>query len=156
MLGKTIGDLEPGDVFEPVTYVVTEFIAGEYARANEDPTEYYYSAVPPFDRQLRPPTMVHADKMRMLEANTLQERRISGEHTDDARVHYEYHAQHHSPAFVGDEIVVSGRIVDRFTKRGGEYLHYEMKVETTDGRLITTYNDLTLLSYKPIAEGKEQ
>lgn len=154
MLGKTIADLETGDVFEPIRYVVTEFICAEYAHANEDPSEWCYSAMPPFGKQLRPPTMIHADKMRLLEANCLEEKRISGQHTDDARIHYEYHAQHHSPAFVGDELIVSGRIVDRYTKRGGEYLHYEMKVETADGRLITTYNDLTLLSYKPIAEAK--
>jgi len=155
MLGKTIADLEAGDVFEPIRYVLTEFICAEYAHANEDPCEWYYSAVAPYNRQLRPPTMIHADKMRILEANCTQEKRISGQHTDDARIHYEYHAQHHSPAFVGEELVVSGRIVDKYTRRGGEYLHYELKVETADGRLITTYNDLTLLSYKPIAEAKK-
>jgi hypothetical protein len=155
MLGKTIGDLEAGDVFEPVRYVVTDFICSEYAHANEDPGEWYYSAANPLGAQLRPPTMIHADKMRLLEANCLEERRIAGQRTDDARIHVEYHAQHHSPAFVGEELVVSGRIVDRYTKRGGEYLHYEMKVETADGRLVTSYNDLTLLSYKPIAEAKK-
>lgn len=152
MLGKTLADLEKGDVFEPIRYVLTDFICSEYAHANEDPTEWYYSALPPFNRQLRPPTMIHADKMRILEANCTEEKRISGQHTDDARIHYEYHAQHHSPAFVGEELVVSGRIVDRYEKRGGDYLHYELRVETADGRLVTTYNDLTLLSYKPLAE----
>lgn len=151
MLGKTLADLEAGDVFEPIRYVLTDFICSEYAHANEDPSEYYYSAAPPFGRQLRPPTMIHADKMRILEANCTQERRIAGEHTDDARIHYEYHAQHHSPAFVGEELVVSGRIVDRYTRRGGDYLHYELRVETSDGRLVTSYHDLTLLSYRPLA-----
>lgn len=150
MLGKTIADLEPGDVFEPVRYVLTDFICSEYAHANEDAAEWYYSAAAPFDRQLRPPTMIHADKMRILEVNCTQERRIAGEHTDDARIHYEYNATQHSPAFVGEELVVNGRIVDKYTRRGGEYLHYELRVETADGRLVTTYEDLTLLSYKTV------
>jgi hypothetical protein len=150
MLGKTIADLETGDVFEPVRYVLTDFICSEYAHANEDPAEWYYSAVPPFERQLRPPTMIHADKMRILEVNCTQERRIAGEHTDDARIHYEYHATHHSPAFVGEELVVSGRIVEKYERRGGRYLHYALRVETSDGRLVTTYEDLTLLSYKTV------
>lgn len=154
MIGKTIADLQTGDVFEPIRYVVTPFICSEYAHAMEDSTEWYYSAVAPFDRQLRPPSMIHADKMRILEANCLEERRMAGIRTDDARIHYEYHAKHHSPAFVGEELVVSGGIVERYNKRGGEYLHYELKVETSDGRLVTTYNDLTLLSYKTIETRK--
>jgi hypothetical protein len=151
MLGKTIGDLEAGDVFEPIRYVLTPFICAEYAHGVEDPTEWYYSAVPPFDRQMRPPTAIHSDKMRILEANCNEERRMGGIRTDDARIHYEYHAKQHSPAFVGEELIVSGKIVDRYTKRGGEYLYYELRVETSDGRLVTTYNDRTLLSYKPKA-----
>lgn len=149
MLGKTIGDLEAGDIFEPIRYVLTSFICAEYAHAMEDSAEWYYSAAAPFDRQLRHPGMIHADKMRLLEANCLEERRMAGVRTDDARIHYEYHARHHSPAFVGDELIVSGRIVDRYNKRGGDYLYYELKVETAEGRLVTTYKDRTLLSYKP-------
>jgi hypothetical protein len=79
---------------------------------------------------------------------------MAGIRTDDARIHYEYHAQHHSPAFVGEELVVSGRIEERYIKRGGDYLFYNLKVETSDGRLITTYKDRTLLSYKTIEKGK--
>lgn len=155
MLGKTIGDLETGDVFKPIRYVLTDFMCAEYAHQMEDTSEWYYSAVPPFNRQLRPPTMIHSDKMRVLEENCDLERRIANVHTDDARIHYEYNAKQHSPAFVGEELVVSGRIVERYEKRGGDYLHYELTVETSDGRLVTTYNDRTLLSYKPIAGGNK-
>ena len=154
MLGKKIADLEPGDELEPVKYLLTDLICAEYAHGNEDPTEYYYSAVAPFDRQLRPPTMVHADKLRLLEANAREEQRISGQLAEDYRIHYEYHAQHHSPAFVGEEIVVKGRISDKFVKRGREFLAYEMTIETGDGRLVTTYRDLTLLAYKPVEENR--
>jgi hypothetical protein len=149
LLGKTIADLETGDVFKPIRYVLTAFMCAEYAHAMEDTTEWYYSAKEPFDRQLRPPGMIHADKMRLLEENCDEERRMAGIRTDDARIHYEYDAKHHSPAFVGEELVVSGRIVEKYEKRGGEYLYYELRVETSDGRLVTTYNDRTLLSYKP-------
>ncbi|TDE03125.1 MaoC family dehydratase [Jiangella asiatica] len=152
MLGKTIGDLEPGDVFTPIRYTLTSFMCTEYAHAMEDPTECYYSDASLFGRQVRPPTMIHADKMRLLEANCDEERRIAGVRTDDARIHYEYHARHHSPAFVGEELVVSGRIVDKYLKRGREYLHYELRVETADGRLVTTYEDRTLLRFKKTEE----
>jgi len=77
-----------------------------------------------------------------------EERRIAGMKGPDARVHYEYHAKHHSAAFVGDKVVVTGHIVDKYVKRGRPYLWYYLEVKTADGRLVTTYNDLTVLRYK--------
>lgn len=148
MLGKTIGDLEAGDVFEPVRYTLTSFICSEYAHAMEDDNECYYSDKSAYGRQIRPPTMIHVDKMRLIEANCDEERRIRGLSARDARIHYEYHAQYHSPAFVGEELVVTGHIAERYVNRGREYLRYEIRVETSDGRLITTYSDRTLLKYK--------
>jgi hypothetical protein len=147
MLGGTIGDLEPGDVFTPVRYVLTSLMCSEYAHGAEDPTEIYYSDAGD-TRQIRPPTMIHTDKMRLLEANCDLERRLAGIRTDDARIHYEYEAEHHSPAYVGEELVVSGRITDKYIRRGREFIRYELRVETADGRLVTTYKDRTLLRYK--------
>ena len=66
----------------------------------------------------------------------------------DARIHFEYHCTQHSPAFVGDELVVSGRIKDRFERKGREYLQYELEVKAGD-RLVTSYLDRTLLRYTP-------
>jgi N-terminal half of MaoC dehydratase len=151
MLGGTIADLEPGDVFAPVRYVLTSLMCSEYAHGAEDPTEIYYSPTGG-TRQIRPPTMIHTDKMRLLEANCDLERRLAGIRTDDARIHYEYEAKHHSPAYVGEELVVSGRITDKYIRRGREFIRYELRVETADGRLITTYNDRTLLRYRKAEE----
>lgn len=152
MLGKTIADLEVGDVFEPVRYVLTSFMCAEYAHAVEDPTECYYAETPDFGRQIRPPTMIHSDKMRLLEANCAAERRMAGIRTGDARIHYEYDAVQHGPAYVGEELVLSGRIIDKYVKRGREFLQYEISVETSDGRLVTTYRDRTLLRYRKADE----
>jgi hypothetical protein len=151
MLGGYISDLDTGDVFEPVEYEVTAFMCTEYAHGAETTEEYFHSQLNPAGQQIRLPTMIHVDKMRLLEKNCLKEQRISGMKGPDARVHYEYHAKHHSPAFVGDRLVVSGRIVEKYIKRGRSYLWYYMEVHAKDGRLVTTYNDRTLLRYK--AEG---
>ena len=148
MLGGYISDLEAGDEFKPVTYVLTAFMASEYAHAVEDNCEWYHSSHTPAGRQIRPPTMIHVDKMRILEANCDKEKRVSGMKGPDARVHYEYHAKHHSPAYVGETLVVTGHIVDKYEKRGRPYLWYYLEVRTSDGRLVTAYNDLTLLRYK--------
>ena len=152
MLGGYISDLEAGDEFKPVTYVLTPFMASEYAHGVEETWEWYHSPASPEGRQMRPPTMIHVDKMRILEANCLKERRVSGEKGPDARVHYEYHARQHSPAFVGETLTVSGKITDKYVKRGRTYIDYSLKVKTSDGRLVTTYTDKTLLRYKKDGE----
>lgn len=146
MLGGYISDLEAGDVFEPVEYELTAFMASEYAHGVEENWEGFHAATNG-RRQMRPPTMIHADKMRLLEANCHKERRISGDKGPNARVHYEYNATHHSPAYVGERLVVSGRITGRYVKRGRTYIDYSMEVRTSDGRLVTTYTDKTLLKY---------
>ncbi len=151
MLGGYISDLAKGDVFKPIEYVVTPFMCSEYAHGTEETGEYFHSSSNPAGRQIRPPTMVHADKMRILEENCDKERRIAGVKGPDARIHYEYHAKHHSPAYAGEKIVVTGHIVDKYVKRGRTYLWYYLEVRTSDGRLVTTYNDRTVLRYK--AEG---
>ena len=148
MLGGYISDLETGDVFEPVEYELTPFMCREYAHGTEDTSEWFMSDKNPAGRQMRPPTMIHVDKMRILEKNCAKEQRVSGMKGPDARVHYEYHAKHHSPAYVGEKLVVSGRIVEKYMKRGRPYLHYYLEVHTKDGRLVTTYDDLTCLRYK--------
>jgi len=152
MLGGTIGDLDKGDVFEPVEYDLTAFMCTEYAHGVEEGCELFHSDLNPTGRQMRPPTMIHVDKMRILEKNCLKEQRIAGMKGPDARVHYEYHAKHHSPAYVGETLVATGRIVEKYVKRGRSYLWYYIEVHTKEGRLVTTYNDRTLLRYKKIGE----
>ena len=92
--------------------------------------------------------MIHVDKMRLLEKNCLKEQRVAGARGPHARIHYEYHARHHSPAYVGERLIVSGRITGRYVKRGREYIDYRLEVRTSDGRLVTTYTDKTLLRYE--------
>ena len=154
MLDGYISDLEKGDIFKPVEYVITPFMCSEYAHGTEEASEYFHSARNPAGRQIRPPTMIHVDKMRILEANCDKEKRVAGMKGPDARVHYEYHAKHHSAAYVGEKVVVTGHIVDKYMKRGRPYLWYYLEVRTSDGRLVTTYNDLTVLRYRSEGEAE--
>jgi hypothetical protein len=149
MLGGYISDLDTDDVFEPVEYELTAFMCSEYAHGTEENSEFAHSSLNAAGKHFRLPTMIHVDKMRLLEKNCLKEQRISGMKGPDARVHYEYHAKHHSAAAAGETLVVTGRIVEKYVKRGRQYLWYYLEVHTKDGRLVTTYNDRTLLRYKP-------
>jgi hypothetical protein len=149
MLGGYISDLDTGDVFESVSYVVTPMMTTEYAHSVEDTFEWFHSASSPDHRQVRPPTMVHIDKLRILEANCPKEARLAGMKGPDARIHYEYHARHRGLAYVGDELTVSGHIAERFVKRDRTYLRYELVVHNAAGDVITEYWDQTLLKYAP-------
>lgn len=146
MLGRYIWDLDKGDVFEPIEYEVTPFIAREYAHGVEEDLDWFHSAESPYGKQVRTPTLIHMDKMRLLGKNCPEG---TGPH---ARIHVEYHARHHSPAFVGETLVVSGKITDRYIKRGRVYIDYDMEVRTKEGRLVTTYTDRTLLKYTPVED----
>jgi hypothetical protein len=154
MLGGYISDLEAGDEFESVEYVLTPFMCSEYAHGVETNHERFHSGTAE-KRQVRPPTMIHVDKMRILEANCLKEQRVTaggritaGPGGPDARIHYEYHSRQHSPAYVGERLVVSGRITDKYVKRGRTYIDYYLEVRTSEGRLVTTYTDKTLLRFQ--------
>ena len=154
MLGGYISDLEAGDEFKSVEYVLTPFMCSEYAHGVETNYERFHSGTD-HQRQVRPPTMIHVDKMRILEANCLKEQRVTagGRITTepggpDARIHYEYHSRQHSPAYVGERLLVSGRITDKYMKRGRTYIDYYLEVRTSEGRLVTTYTDKTLLRFQ--------
>lgn len=162
MLGGYISDLDAGDVFKPVEYVLTPFLCSEYAHGIETNHEWFHSASAPGSRQVRLPTMIHVDKMRILEANCLKEQRVSagGRITadtqgPDARIHYEYHSRQHSAAYAGERLIVSGKITARYVKRGRTYIDYYLEVRTSDGRLVTTYTDKTLLRFEPEGEKRQ-
>jgi len=148
MLDGYISDLEKGDVFRPIEFEVTSLMATQYAHGVEQTHELFHSANNPLSRQVRPITAVHADKMKLLDANCLMEQRITGGRGPDWRIHFEHDAESIEPVFVGDTIRVSGRIADRYWKRGREYLLYEIEVHHADGRLLIRYRDRTLLRYR--------
>lgn len=140
MLDGELLDLEKGDVFRPISYELTPYICSVYAHGVEENSEFFHSAANVYGRQVRPPTAVHMEKMRLLEENTKRGK--------TARVHYEYHCKNFDVAFVGETIHVTGKIIDRYEKRGRPYVQYELEVRAGDGRLIAHYFDRTLLKYK--------
>ena len=71
----------------------------------------------------------------------------------DARVHYEYHAKHHSAAYVGEKVIVTGHIVDKYVKRGRPYLWYYLEV-THLGR--APGNDLQRSDRAPVQGRRER
>lgn len=98
------------------------------------------SARPLFRKEgLVPPTMMHVAKLRLLTT------RFPAGPGPNARMHYRFATQFHSAAHVGEELVVEGRCARRYIKRGRPYVELEFEVRGSDGRLVWTAVDTSLL-----------
>jgi hypothetical protein len=140
VLGRFISDLEVGDKLGPVDHRVTPFLIREYAHAVEDSSERHQGLT----GLVAPPTFLHAEKKRMLEAACPEGGGPS------PRMHLAYDATHHALIPAGTEVTVDGEITERFTKKGREHVVLTMEVrDKLTGRVYTTYTDMTLMSYRP-------
>lgn len=145
MLGKCFSDLETGDVFEPIEYVLTPFIVREYAHGvAEDWPGFHGPTQETGGVQLMPPCLSHIEKQRLLRVN------CPGGSGPDARIHFEYHAKHFAAIPVGTALVASGSVADRYTKNGRDYVRLSIEVrDKHTGKLYTQYQDRSVLNYKP-------
>lgn len=141
-VGRYVSDLEKGDVLDPVEYVLSPFIAREYAHGVEESAEVFHGDTEG-SLQLAPPTLIHIDKIRLLKRNCPLGR---GPH---ARIHYEYSATHHAPVPVGETLIARGTVTDRYEKRGRDYLQITIELRRQrDNQLITSYLDTAVLSFE--------
>lgn len=126
-----------GDLLPAVEHRLTPFLVREYAHAVEASYEAYHRP-----SGIAPPTMVHAHKVRLLDHC------CPAGAGPDARLHVGYEADHHRliPAEVTTEL--SGRVAERFERRGRQYLVLEIEVrDKRTGEVYTTYRDTSVLSF---------
>jgi hypothetical protein len=143
VLGRWVSDLQVGDRLPEVEYVASPFMIREYCHGVEETSERFLGVSPP-GGQLAVPTLVHIDKLRVLD------RACPGGPGPAARVHYEYAATYHRPVAAGARMAVSGQIEERSERNGRERLVivFELR-DAGSGALHTTYRDTSLLSYRP-------
>lgn len=144
-VGRFVSDLEPGDVLGPLEYVTSPFVVREYCHSVELHHDFFQRA----GEQHVPPMLVHLDKLRLYRhacpAGT-------GPH---ARIHYEFDATFKEAAKVGEKLRLEGRVTERYTKRGREYMVMEIELRAVDdGRLLVSYRDTAVLAYAPTKDGK--
>jgi hypothetical protein len=148
MLGKCFSDLETGDVFQPVEYVMTPFIIREYAHGVAEDWPGFHGPAPDTGGvQLMTPCLSHIEKQRLLKVN------CPGGPGPTARIHFEYHAKHFTAIPAGTSLVTSGSVTDRYTKNGRDYVCLTIEVHDKEtGQLYTLYRDRSVLNYKPQEE----
>jgi hypothetical protein len=140
MLGQKVSDLERGDVLGPVDHLLTPFMVREYAHAVEEFDERHHRPVP--EGLLAPPTMVHADKVRLLGM-------LCPDQTGPARLHVVYDATHHQPVPASRVLSVTGTVVDRYDRKGRDHIEISFEVrDKATGVLYTTYRDTTIMAYR--------
>ena len=138
--GRYVTDLDKGDVLGPVEYTLSSFVIREYSHIVEMHHECFQGA----DDLIMPPTLIHLDKLRLYNAA------CPAGTGPTARIHYEYDAEVFAPARVGDRLSVIGRILDRFLKKGREYVLLEMELtNVATGQLLLRYRDQVILAYSP-------
>jgi hypothetical protein len=143
VLGRFVSDLEVGDVLPAMEYVITPFLIREYCHGVEETDERFLGgggAGP----QLAPPTMVHTEKIRMLE------------HACPAgagpvpRMQYEYAAEHVRPIEAGTRLRITGEVVERTERNGRERLVLAFEVtDAATGDVLARYRDMAMLNYRP-------
>jgi hypothetical protein len=142
-LGRYTSDLEQGDVLGPVEYTMSRFVAREYAHANELHQPCFQHA----DGQLAPTTLVHIDKLRLYKLC------CPGGAGPSARIHYEFDATVHAPIPAGTRMRSTGRVVERFVKKGRDYVVTDIEMRgAADDKLYVSYRDTVILAFRSAAE----
>jgi hypothetical protein len=137
--GRYTSDLTEGDELGPVEYTMSRFVAREYAHANE----LHQPCFQGVDAQVAPPTLVHIDKLRLYKIA------CPAGAGPSARIHYEFDATMHAPVRAGTRIVSRGRVVNRYAKKGREYVVTDIEMrDAADGKLLIAYRDTVILSFK--------
>ena len=137
--GRYTSDLTEGDELGPVEYTMSRFVAREYAHANE----LHQPCFQGVDGQIAPPTLVHIDKLRLYKLA------CPAGAGPSARIHYEFDATMHAPVRAGTRVVSRGRVVNRYAKKGREYVVTDIEMrDAADGKLLIAYRDTVILSFK--------
>lgn len=140
--GRYVSDLDRGDVLGPVEYTLSPFAVREYCHAVELHHDFFQG----IKDQIAPPTLIHLEKLR------LYRHACPAGTGPDARVHIEYDATFHAPVHVGEPLRVQGKVTDRYTKRGRDFVQIDMELHAVkDNALLISYRDTVILAYQPKA-----
>ena len=144
--GGTVAELDEGDVLGPVEYRLSSFVIREYAHA----VELHHPVFQGVEELIMPPTLVHLDKLRLY-------RHACPKGTGpSARIHFEYDVEVFAPAFAGDLLRVTGTVVDRYSRKGREFVVMQIDMERAEtGELLMRYVDRVILAFEPKKETAE-
>ena len=132
--GRTISDLQKGDVLGTLAYTVTPFVVREYCHAAGLHQEIFHGGTD--GTQAWPAPLVFCDKLRLFKLA------CPGGDGPDARVLAECKMVWTAPIRVGDRLIAEGRVVDRFAQRGRDRIEMEVVLRgADDGKTRLRFTD---------------
>jgi hypothetical protein len=145
-----VSDLETGDRLRPVRYRMSPFVVREYCHGVGEFREEFHAATPGGE-QVAPPTLVHIDKIRLIQ------RSCPLGPGPNARIHYQFKSKHHRPIPVGADLAASGVVGARYEKKGRVYLDIDIELrDAHSDELIIEYHDTAILSYAKRERGERR
>jgi acyl dehydratase len=133
-------DLAVGEEYSD-EYVLTPDLAREYAEGIEDLNPWYLEDSP-FGGLIANPILIVAQHVRLLKTK----------YVTAGNVHTRHETQFLNPARVGKKIHVYGTLVDKYIKRGREYLVLECRSVDEDGIEICRDRRTVMTRYAKRAE----
>jgi acyl dehydratase len=133
-------DLSVGEEFSDA-YVLTPELARDYAEGIEDRNPWYLESSP-FGNRIANPILIVAQHVRLLKTK----------YVTAGNVHTRHQTQFLNPARMGKKIHVYGTLVDKYIKRGREYLVLECRSVDEDGIEICRDRRTVMTRYAKRAE----
>ena len=143
MSQKSWNEAQVGEEFEPVKYIITGEMVERHAEDVCDHNPWYFEK-PPFEE----PTGHHATVMPIAHPSIVTGnyvRLYSSKFPSIGVVHTGAEHEFRLPVPVNRWLTIKGRIADRYTKRGKEYVVLEHETVDEHGNVIVRSRDTLLI-----------
>ena len=121
-------DVNVGDELGPVKHHVTESMIREYAEATGDMQPWHTRGAPPYAGVIGHPMMATIFSTRLLGRSGID--RPSG------GIHAKHEYEFHGAVRAGQTVVTTGRIIEKYERRGRKYVVCESLTVDESGRPI--------------------
>jgi len=137
MQKKTLDQIEVGDTLGPYEYVVTPELVQKMTGAVEEPNPWYLKSSP-FGGPIAPPTITGNDYAEVFFAS----------YERGATVHTKAEHEFLNPIRIGKRLIVRGKILEKYERKGRDYVVIESVTTDEDGIEIARSRNHLLLSMK--------
>lgn len=141
--GKKEGKYENvvvGDKMGPFTYPVDDYAVKAYSFAVDDYNSWYFTDINPFGKRIAHASFPCNDCLSIF-LTIFDPSGVMGLHTEEE-------IWFHNPIFVGENVTISAKIVDKFMKRGKGHWCFESKLVGQDGRSIVDTRSTEIMHFE--------
>lgn len=141
--GKKAGRYENvvvGEEMGPFTYPVDDYSVKAYSFAVDDYSPWYYTDNNPFGKRIAHASFPCNDCLSIF-LTVFEPSGVMGLHTEEE-------IWFHNPIFVGEDVTISAKIVDKFVKRGKGHWCFETKLVGEDGRPIIDTRSTEIMHFE--------